>query len=332
MAFLHGLGEHELSDADYDVTDPYNPMLVGVRARKLPPQAGSSRKRNHVAALRRKSDVRGLVLLYHRIEAVAHDPFDLTVAPELFAAHLEVIAGRGTIVDLHHLLTAPPEDLPERAIALTFDDGYAAHLTDLLPMLERSSSPATFFVTSAGLERDVEYWWDTLERVNPATMRVLHDQSVHASLTDRAALVAPYAGSGTPLRRPLRAEELRRLAAGRGVTIGAHTVHHLLLTAQPDEVRRREMTECRSALEALTGTPVTLFAYPYGAVDEATARLAREQFDYALDCTPSAVTRSFDAARVPRVDVKQWTRDELGARLDALFAPATRDARLSFLP
>ncbi|PYR90358.1 MAG: hypothetical protein DMF84_20815 [Acidobacteria bacterium] len=368
IAFLHGLGEAELSDADYDVTDPYNPMLVGVRARKLPPEGGSrgigrggtdeiGRRGSHkipipvASAFRRKSATRGLVLLYHRIETAAHDPFDLSVLPELFEQHLEVIAERCTVVDLHRLLTAVPEDLPARPVAVTFDDGYYSHLTDVLPILERSNVPATFFITSAGLDRDVEYWWDTLERVNPGHLHALHDQCVRASLTDRERLLAPYSlgptarvptasGRGSDpgrsvthsARRPLRAEEVRRLAAGRGVTIGAHSVNHLLLTAQVDEVRKREMSECRRALEALTERPVTLFAYPYGAVDEPTARAAREQFDFAIDCTPATVEVSFDVARVPRVDVKEWTREDLAARLDALFAPAPSDARVSFLP
>jgi peptidoglycan/xylan/chitin deacetylase (PgdA/CDA1 family) len=353
MAFLQGLGEQEITDADYELADPYNPMLVGVRARKLslPPNQRPPRLRRSAEALRAKAEggsyqtsfpvasvcrrkpaSRGLVLLYHRIETAAADPFDLSVPAELFAQHLEVVAERGTIVDLHWLLTASPEDLPERPIALTFDDGYSAHLTDVLPILERSNVPATFFLTSAGLERDLEYWWDALERVNPPHLRVLHDQCVRASLTDRESLLAPYARTGAGRRRPLRAEEARRLAAAPGVTIGAHSVNHLLLTAQPDDVREREMTECRRALEALTGKPVRLFAFPYGAVDEPTARLAREHFDYAVDCTPATVDVSFDAARVPRLDVKGWTREELAERLDALFAPATREARISFLP
>jgi peptidoglycan/xylan/chitin deacetylase (PgdA/CDA1 family)/SAM-dependent methyltransferase len=324
IAFLHGLGEKELSGADYDVTDPYNPMLIGVRARKLPARAAP--------AVRRRSEVRGVILLYHRIETTAHDPFDLSVPPGLFEQHLEVVAEQGKIVDLGEILTVPLEHLPERPVALTFDDGYIGHLNDVLPVLERLGLPATFFITSAGLDRDSEYWWDTLERVQPPQMRQLHDRLVHASLNDRANLLLPHLRADPPVRRPLRAEEVRRLAAGRSVTIGAHSVNHLLLTSQSDDVRQREMADCRRALEAVTGRPVTLFAYPYGAVDEPTARVAREHFEFAVDCSPERVSESFDVARVPRLDVKRWTREEFADRLDALFAPAAREARVSFLP
>jgi hypothetical protein len=46
----------------------------------------------------------------------------------------------------------------------------------------------------------------------------------------------------------------------------------------------------------------------------------------------NGVIASFDVARVPRLDVKRWTREEFADRLDALIAPAAREARVSFLP
>jgi hypothetical protein len=69
MAFLHGLGEAELPPERYAATDPYNPTLVGVRARRSP--AGRAQRRTP----------RGVVLLYHRVSAIGRDPFDLNVSP-----------------------------------------------------------------------------------------------------------------------------------------------------------------------------------------------------------------------------------------------------------
>lgn len=320
MAFLHGLGEHELTDADYAVTDPYNPMLVGVRAVK------------RAALVTRRHAPRGVVLLYHQVGAAGRDPFDLSIPTDLFKAQLEALARHAVIVDLETLLTAAPGDLPDCAVALTFDDGYAAHLTEVLPILESAGAPATFFVTTAGLERDVEYWWDTLADVNPPDLRARHDRLVQASLEERTALMQSIGpASGTP-PRPLRADELRRLAAGRRVTIGAHSVNHLLLPAQPARVRRFEMEESRRAIEAAVQRPVTMFAYPYGASDGPTSMDARESFAWAFDCEGSAIGESFDAARVPRVDVKAWSAGDLASRLDALFANRRGERRVSFLP
>ena len=69
------------------------------------------------------------------------------------------------VIPLDELLRTPDRDLPPRAIALTFDDGYLDNLEYAAPVLERAGLPATFFLTSGWLGKPGEYWWDTLERV-----------------------------------------------------------------------------------------------------------------------------------------------------------------------
>lgn len=116
----------------------------------------------------------------------------------------------------------------------------------------------------------------------------------------------------------MRAAELRRLAAAPGVTLGVHTINHLALPDQPAEIQIREMAGARDTLAELTGRSIDLFAYPYGAVDRDTARLARRQFRWGFSCESAGVPASFDAARVPRFEVKAWEPGEFAARIDAL--------------
>jgi len=128
------------------------------------------------------------------------------------------------------------------------------------------------------------------------------------------------------------ADEARRLATIPGMTIGAHGVNHLLLPAQSPEVRIEEMRGSREALERAIAAPVTLFAYPYGGVDRETADAARREFAFALDCRAAAVSESFDAARVPRLDVKAWSIEDLAARIRALHVAHADAESISFLP
>ena len=65
-------------------------------------------------------------------------------------------------------------------------------------------------------------------------------------------------------------DEIRTLAGRPGHTIGAHTVHHLALTTQPADTKRREIVENKAALERLLQRPVHLFSYPYGDFDAET--------------------------------------------------------------
>jgi peptidoglycan/xylan/chitin deacetylase (PgdA/CDA1 family) len=58
-------------------------------------------------------------------------------------------------------------------------------------------------------------------------------------------------------------------AARSGMTMGAHTVHHVELAHIPARLARVEIEVSRQQLERLTGQPVDDFAYPYGDTSRA---------------------------------------------------------------
>jgi peptidoglycan/xylan/chitin deacetylase (PgdA/CDA1 family) len=345
-AFLHGLSTAEITDAEFDQADPYFPMLTGVRARK--------------AAWPSLASARGVVLLYHRINDAA-DAYGLGVPPAIFESHLRWLQAECHIVELDELLSTPPEQLPSRAVALTFDDGYEDNLRVAIPQLQQSKAPATFFLTTRWLQGHGEYWWDTLERVllsetpvppsldltwNGASMSLgtrtiddrrhthgqLHERLVHGSLEQRDRAIErlkEWSGGGAIRFRPMTADEVRKLAASPGVTIGAHSVNHLSLPDNSDS-RITELADCQVELRRITGQPVEMFAYPYGAVDRQTLALVRRSWRWGLSCDDRVLAESFDAARVPRLDVKAWPVSEFGQRVSRLFEPITPPRRRTF--
>jgi peptidoglycan/xylan/chitin deacetylase (PgdA/CDA1 family) len=61
----------------------------------------------------------------------------------------------------------------------------------------------------------------------------------------------------------LTSSELRELMSA-GMTIGAHTLGHPILSQVPPELARCEIAECRTRLELVLQQPVWAFAYPFG--------------------------------------------------------------------
>lgn len=104
--------------------------------------------------------------MYHRVAAVSRDPWQLAVTPAHFAQHLQVIRQYGrpmTCRDLGRALSTG--HAPGRAIAVTFDDGYADNLLHARPLLERHDVPATIFIAAGCVGRPEGFWWDVLERL-----------------------------------------------------------------------------------------------------------------------------------------------------------------------
>jgi len=245
------------------------------------------------------------------------------------------------------------------AVAVTFDDGYADNLREARPLLERYDVPATVFVTSGQLGGDREFWWDELERLvvhdaplparlpetltgveilpgpSPATAAGERERTalfweIHRRLMPladdarRSALdaLADWAGAaaGAPPRHPtLSEDELVRLADGRLIEIGAHSVTHPVLASLPQERQRAEIVGSKQQLEAILGRAVDRFAYPHGAPEHftrETAVLVREAgFRSACANWRGAVDANSDRFALPRCAVRGWDGDKLARRL-----------------
>jgi len=99
-------------------------------------------------------EVRVPILLYHYVEPYTTDENDfmrrwMTVLPSVFDEQLRLLKEHGytviTLGDLAEALTRR-QKLPEKAVVLTFDDGYRDFYTDAFPILKKYNSKATNFI------------------------------------------------------------------------------------------------------------------------------------------------------------------------------------------
>jgi peptidoglycan/xylan/chitin deacetylase (PgdA/CDA1 family) len=221
-----------------------------------------------------------LILMYHGIE---QRPGPLFVEPQLFAEHVAAIAESGlpvlTVGEVGELLLAGR--LPPRAVALTFDDGFASVVDGAAPILLERGMRATVFCVAGRLGGNND--WPT----NPP---------------------------GTASVTLASAAELARVATA-GFEIGGHGMHHEPLDTEDAEEISREIPEAKAALEQAVGTPVSSFAYPYGRSPTAAARNAVAQtFRAACTTRIGRVEQGADALALQRVDAHYLRSPERLAR------------------
>jgi glycosyltransferase involved in cell wall biosynthesis/peptidoglycan/xylan/chitin deacetylase (PgdA/CDA1 family) len=235
------------------------------------------------------------VLAYHAIEDVK-DPVigNWCVPPEQFEGHIDALTRAGAhwvgVGDLLAHLDGHP--LPDSAVLLTFDDGYASLQKYAAPVLERRGIPASVFPVS--------------------------DQVGGCNAWDVAAGAATL-----PL---LDTAQLQQLSE-RGWSIGAHTRTHAHLPQLSPAALRRELEDSLHELEQMGLPVVPVLAYPYGEHDarvRATTRRAGYAAGFALEGRrPSTGSRGRYA--FPRIEVRRDMKPE--ALVAAVAAPPRHPVR-----
>ena len=241
-------------------------------------------------------------------------------------------------------------DLPPRALAITFDDGYADNHDIALPILRRHGLSATFFIATGFLDGG-RMWNDgIIEALRRCRLPELDLRGLVVKGLDRFALsdtesrrhaiagllpalkyqgleqrtalvqtIAERAEVVLPNDLMMSTAQLRALY-GAGMGIGAHTVRHPILARLSAADARREIEDGRATLERLTGKPVQLFAYPNGKPGQdylpRCVDLVRELgFSAAVTTSPGAAGHNASAFELPRFTPWDRTRIRFGARL-----------------
>jgi peptidoglycan/xylan/chitin deacetylase (PgdA/CDA1 family) len=181
----------------------------------------STLKKQSVQAIQRmlkRFSSTGAILMYHRVAEEHIDPWGLCVSPTHFAQQLEVLRKHCHPLSLKEMVQRYRTGLmPRRAVAVTFDDGYADNLYVAKPLLERFEIPATVFVITGYCERNSEFWWDELERILlqigtlPAVLCLTLNGTVHEWTLNRAVTYSPDDYSKDYRRHPWEAEQGTRL-------------------------------------------------------------------------------------------------------------------------
>lgn len=213
------------------------------------------------------------ILMYHMVaDPITPGDRRYAIPPRRFASQISGLADRGyQFVSLSQLVDAMAGtgQLPEKSVAVTFDDGYADNYDAALPILSKHRVPATVFLVSA-LMGESNRWME---------------------------------GRGFS-KRPLMDWQQAREMADHGIEMGGHTASHVRLTDLSEPEARNEIVSCKLAIERELGREAKHFAYPYGLLDDRAREMVKEAgFRTACSTRPGPNRNDTDPFLLRRIEV-----------------------------
>jgi peptidoglycan/xylan/chitin deacetylase (PgdA/CDA1 family) len=293
------------------------------------------------------------IFIFHRVLR-ASDPLqtDVPDAPA-FETMCRWLAAWFNVLPLDRAAVLLAQDaLPERAAAITFDDGYQDNCTVAMPILQRHGLTATFFVATDYLDGGC-MWNDVVaESVRQCAAPVLDLSGLATGgaplgryavadwaqkrlaaqqitgavkyLGDEArrqavAEIARVAGARAPTDLMMSSAQVRQLEQA-GMQVGAHTATHPILAKLHRAAAKADIARSKRVLEDILQREVSMFAYPNGKPGTdylpETVQVVREcGFKTAVTTAWGAAGQGADPLQLPRFTPWDTTRLRFGVRV-----------------
>ena len=294
------------------------------------------------------------VLMYHACEPEEIGftrGLSINTPPARFSAQLDFLARHYAIVSLNDLRGA---EIPDCAVAITFDDGYRSVYTHAFPRLKARAFPATVFLVSEALNNRGLVWlngiawyyhrhpesageiladrlglargasWDELldaliAGYDPALMAEL-DEALGAKLGISAAEAARREGLY------LEDAELDEMAR-HGITFGNHTASHPNLGRLSRDAQHAQLTAAGEMIRNVPGA-IDALAYPFGIFNDATQAIA-EELGYSMRLEVKGDNRPLDLRRIARLNVTSDSPAVLFAKMEVVYPAKAYLSRLA---
>jgi peptidoglycan/xylan/chitin deacetylase (PgdA/CDA1 family) len=205
-----------------------------------------------------------VILLYHH---VAEDtPPSTSISPADFTAHLSYLRDNGyNVIALDQMIDGlrRGEDLPEKSVVITFDDGYSSIYSTAFPLLQSFDYPFTLFLSTEPIDNMQQNYmnWDQVREMANAGVIIANHMVDHPYMLERR-------------ENENDAQRLQRL--------------------------RSDLLSAEQRIQEETGQSHRYLAYPYGEYDAQIKSLLQDLEFVGLAQNSGAVGADSDFLALPR--------------------------------
>ncbi len=286
-----------------------------------------------------------LILIYHRVLDEPDFMRPGEVDKVAFTWQMELLAKHFNVLPLYEAVERMQNnDLPSRAVSITFDDGYTDNYTNALPILKQFNLTATFFSASGFLDGG-RMWNDTvIESVRNMKLACLDLTKIGLGKFDVGNEIQKCEAANQiiqlikylpidmrlqytnyiaeqsqdlPINMMMTSEQVKFLFMN-GMDIGGHTVNHPILAKLDKSDVYKEIKDNKLMLERLIGKTLKVFAYPNGKVGkdyliEQVEIIKQEGYLLALSTNWGCANYNSDHWQLPRFT--PWDRKPINFML-----------------
>lgn len=204
-----------------------------------------------------------VVLEYHHISDKT--PKSTSISPEKFNAQMDYLANNHfkivSVIELAEKLRKG-EALPDKTVAISFDDSYATVYQAAFPLLKKRGWPFTFFINTAAVSTSSLFvTWDQLREMSHNGATIANHTMYH--------------------------NHVPRLKEGE-------------TRSQWRERTKTEIEQAQTTIEKEMGSAAKIFAYPFGEYDVEVQKLLKELDFIAFGQQSGPLGSQADLQSVPR--------------------------------
>jgi len=239
------------------------------------------------------------VLMYHHINP--HKGDMVTITPEIFEGQMEYLHANGyKTLRIDELLSFINGNLilEQKAVVVTFDDGWLDNYLYAFPVLKKYKINSTIFIITNRTEQ-------ASENTPPTSPLNLRGEQRGGTAIPTHEESKRLIAEGQANKVVLNWDIIREMSDSGIVEFYSHTKSHAKCNSLPEKELVEELSESKEVIEKRLGRPCTYFCWPYGKYNAAAFNIAKDTGYKAIFTTkPGVVKANSDPLAINRIIVK----------------------------